>query len=87
MLSKTEVESRRVVNLSHYVGTVEMEANCMVDLIVQHIIPAIKDAQQDPAALKAAADKVAAKLATVRGGFSAPPPLSALFSHCFPPPL
>ena len=29
---------------NHYVGTVEMEAKCMVDMIKQHIIPSCKAA-------------------------------------------
>jgi len=65
VLSKVETEARRVIMLGHYVGTVEMEANCMVEMIVQSIIPAVKEADQDTAALAAAAKAVADKLAKV----------------------
>ena len=35
-------QARRDVNLTHYVGMIEMEALCMIDMIVQQIIPALK---------------------------------------------
>lgn len=31
------------VMLEHYIGTVEMEANCMIDMIHQQILPAMKE--------------------------------------------
>ena len=34
-----ECEARQTLLLKHYVGTVEMEAGCMIDMINQHIIP------------------------------------------------
>ena len=35
VLSRPELAARRVVMLQHYAGVVEMEAGCMVDMIVQ----------------------------------------------------
>jgi glutamine synthetase len=34
-----ECQARQNLLLKHYIGTVEMEANCMIDMINQHIIP------------------------------------------------
>jgi glutamine synthetase type III len=36
------MQARRDVNLTHYVGMIEMEALCMIDMIVQQIVPALK---------------------------------------------
>jgi len=44
VLSKKECVARTTVMYNHYVGTVEMEAKCMVDMIKQHIIPSCKAA-------------------------------------------
>ena len=63
VLSPEETDARRVVLLKHYAGTVEMEAGCMVDMIVQHVIPAVHKAGQETAALAAAAESVRTKLA------------------------
>ena len=65
VLSATEAEARRTVSMDHYSGTVEMEAGCMVDMIVQYIIPAVKEAGQPTAALEAAAKSVNDKLHAV----------------------
>jgi glutamine synthetase len=42
VLTPQECEARQVVMLNQYIGVVEMEAMCMVDMINQHIIPAVK---------------------------------------------
>lgn len=42
ILSKEECEARQVSLLSHYTGTVEIEALVMIDMINQYIIPAVK---------------------------------------------
>ena len=39
-----ECAARQTVLLDHYVGTVEMEALCMIDMINQHVIPSAKEA-------------------------------------------
>jgi len=65
VLSRVETEARRLVNLGHYVGTVEMEANVFIDMVVQNIVPAVKEAGLDTTALSAAAKSVADKLASV----------------------
>jgi len=48
VFSKEECFSREVVLHDHYSGTVEMEALCLVDMINQHIIPAVKEAGVGP---------------------------------------
>jgi glutamine synthetase len=50
VFSKQECHSREVVLHDHYSGTVEMEALCLVDMINQHIIPAVKEAGVGPLA-------------------------------------
>eukprot|EP00602_Paraphysomonas_sp_CaronLab_P000037 CAMPEP_0185027510 /NCGR_PEP_ID=MMETSP1103-20130426/12643_1 /TAXON_ID=36769 /ORGANISM="Paraphysomonas bandaiensis, Strain Caron Lab Isolate" /LENGTH=634 /DNA_ID=CAMNT_0027561541 /DNA_START=200 /DNA_END=2104 /DNA_ORIENTATION=+ len=39
-----ECAARRNVQLQHYVGTVEMELKCMLDMINQHVLPSMRDA-------------------------------------------
>jgi glutamine synthetase len=48
VLTKVECEARQHVLLSHYTGTVEMEALTLIDMLNQHIIPAIKMAEVGP---------------------------------------
>lgn len=48
VLTAEECAARQSVMLNQYIGTVEIEANCMVDMIVQQIIPAVKDAEVGP---------------------------------------
>ena len=45
VLTKVECEARRTILLDHYVGTVEMEALSMIDMIQQHVIPSAKAAE------------------------------------------
>ena len=65
VMTREETDARRVVMLNHYTGTVEMEAGCMVDMIRQHILPAVAKAGQESAALSAAAESVASRLRVV----------------------
>merc|ERR1712232_275970 len=44
VLSPEECASRQSVLLDHYVGTVEIEAKCMIQLLNQHVIPAVRKA-------------------------------------------
>mmetsp|Transcript_8367 Transcript_8367/g.25991 ORF Transcript_8367/g.25991 Transcript_8367/m.25991 type:complete len:706 (+) Transcript_8367:56-2173(+) len=44
VLSPDECASRQSVMLEHYVGTVEIEAKCLVDMLNQHVIPSVKNA-------------------------------------------
>lgn len=39
VLSNEDCRARRTVLLKHYVGTVEMEANCMLEMIEKHVVP------------------------------------------------
>ena len=45
VLTPRECEARKTVLLEHYVGSVEMEAMTMVDMINQHVIPSCKKAE------------------------------------------
>merc|ERR1711968_107693 len=45
VLTKVECKARRTILLDQYVGTVEMEALSMIDMIQQHIIPSAKAAE------------------------------------------
>jgi len=44
VFTEEECEARQEVLLNHYIGTVECEALTMVDMINQHVIPSIKEA-------------------------------------------
>ena len=48
VLTGAECQSRQDIMHGHYIGTVEMEAYCLIDMLNQHIIPAIKDAGVGP---------------------------------------
>jgi glutamine synthetase len=48
VLTKEECHARQTVLFNHYTGQVEIEVNCMIDMMVQNIIPAIKDAEFVP---------------------------------------
>jgi len=50
VMTGEECEARRSILWDHYVGTVEMEALCMIDMINQHIIPSVKEAEVGPLA-------------------------------------
>ena len=58
VFSEKECIARTAVNHEHYAGTVEMEALCMVDMIKQQIVPALKEAGMDASKVAAAAGKV-----------------------------
>ena len=57
-----ELTARQDVLLGHYVGTVEMEALTMVDMINQHVIPSCKAAGLGPI------DELQAAVATLKEG-------------------
>jgi len=48
VLSGDELESRKSILHDHYAGTVDMEAKCLLDMIQQTIIPALKEAGVGP---------------------------------------
>lgn len=48
ILSPVECVARETVMFNHYVGTVEVEVNVMLEMIQQHIIPAVKAAGVGP---------------------------------------
>jgi len=49
VLTAAECAARQTINLDHYVGSVEMEVLCMIDMINQHVIPSVKAAGVGPA--------------------------------------
>ena len=71
VMSKEECLARESVLHDHYTGTVEMEALCLIDMIKQHIIPAVKagdcGATDD---LEAAVPKIKDALAAIHGAES-----------------
>ena len=72
VLSAEECVARQDILHSHYVGTVEMEALTLIDMINQHIIPAVKLAGVGPLAdLESAVTSLKASLAAVHHGNSA----------------
>jgi glutamine synthetase len=61
VMTKEECEARESVLMDHYVGTVEMEALSLLDMINQHIIPSVTAAGVGPLSdLQASAAKISA---------------------------
>jgi glutamine synthetase len=61
VLTPQECAARQQVLLTHYSGTVEVEANCLVDMLNQQIIPAVKAGGVGPLAeLQAAVETLKA---------------------------
>jgi len=50
VLSAEECAARQTILLEHYVGTVEIETSCLIDILNQHIIPSVKRAGVGPLA-------------------------------------
>merc|ERR1719262_1132461 len=48
VLTAEECASRQTVLLEHYVGTVEIEANTLIQMLNQHVIPSVKKAGVGP---------------------------------------
>ena len=66
VLTATECGARQTVMLSHYLGTVEMEALTMADMISQNIIPDVKAAGVGPlAALEGAVKEIKGALSKI----------------------
>ena len=62
ILSKEELVARMDISLEHYTGLVEIEANTMVDMIVQSIVPALKGANIATSSVEAGLAKLKAKI-------------------------
>jgi glutamine synthetase len=43
VLAKDELLAREMVLLDHYTGLVEIEASCLVDILQQHVLPAVRN--------------------------------------------
>lgn len=68
ILSADECAARQTVLLNHYIGQVEMEALCLIDLINQHVIPSAKQAAVGSVAeLEAAVKTIRSSLASIHG--------------------
>merc|ERR1711988_1219823 len=66
-----ECSARQDATLSHYTGTVEIEANCMVDMINQHVIPSCKEGNVGPVAkLEASVSTLKTALAAIHAAES-----------------
>jgi len=65
VVGKEELDARRITNLNHYTGTVEMEAGCMIDMIKKQIVPAVNKAGQCTDGLKKSAKAVQDGLSAV----------------------
>eukprot|EP00629_Pelagomonadales_sp_RCC1024_P008252 CAMPEP_0119276054 /NCGR_PEP_ID=MMETSP1329-20130426/14769_1 /TAXON_ID=114041 /ORGANISM="Genus nov. species nov., Strain RCC1024" /LENGTH=701 /DNA_ID=CAMNT_0007276475 /DNA_START=32 /DNA_END=2137 /DNA_ORIENTATION=+ len=66
VLKPNECAARQAVLLDHYVGTVEIEAKCMVDMLYKHVIPSAKAAElPELAALEAATGTLDAAIAAM----------------------
>mmetsp|Transcript_6127 Transcript_6127/g.13211 ORF Transcript_6127/g.13211 Transcript_6127/m.13211 type:complete len:613 (+) Transcript_6127:462-2300(+) len=50
VMTGAECDAREVILHDHYTGTVEMEALTLIDMINQHIVPAVKEAGVGPLA-------------------------------------
>lgn len=66
VFSEIECISRQDIAHAHYIGTVEMEVLCLIDMLNHHIIPSVKAAEIGPLAeLQAMVPKLKAELATI----------------------
>jgi glutamine synthetase len=64
VMTGDECAARRSILFDHYVGTVEIESKCMVDMLNQHVIPAVKEAGIGPLA------ELNAAVATLNGAIA-----------------
>jgi glutamine synthetase len=48
VLTAEECAARQNVLLTHYIGTVEIEAGCMIDMINQEVLPAVREGGVGP---------------------------------------
>jgi len=62
VMTKEETESREVVLMEHYTGTVEVEAKTFIDMINQYIIPSVKEAGQETKELEGSVETLKAAL-------------------------
>lgn len=65
VLSKNECSAREKIMFNHYIGCVEIEAKCLIDMIRMQIIPLMIDLDMKSENLAAMADKIAVELEEV----------------------
>lgn len=58
IMTREEAQSREVVLMEHYTGTVEVEAGTLIDMINQHIIPSVTAAGQSTDGLVSSVEKL-----------------------------
>merc|ERR1712078_360832 len=73
VLKPNECAARQEILLDHYVGTVDIEAKCMVDMINKHVLPSAKAAElPQVAALEAALDTLGKAIEEIRASSGKP---------------
>ena len=65
IFTEEECKARRSVLLDGYVGTIEMEVGCMIDMITQYAVPSAKAAGIDTAAMTKGVEDLKAALAAI----------------------
>lgn len=65
IMKKDELAARQHVSLEHYTSIVEMECLAMVDMMNQQVLPAVKEAKMDFAAIEDGVKKLKAGLDAV----------------------
>ena len=65
VFDEEECAARREIMLEEYVGIIEMEVGCMIDMINQHAIPSAKAAGIDTAAMAAGVTELEAAMKSV----------------------
>ena len=73
VLKPNECAARQEILLDHYVGTVDIEAKCMVDMINKHVLPSAKAAElPQVAALEAALDTLGKAITEIHASSGKP---------------
>ena len=67
VFDEEECAARREILLEAYVGTIEMEVGCMIDMITQYAVPSAKAAGIDSAAMAEGVTQLKAALAGIHG--------------------
>jgi glutamine synthetase len=65
VFDEEECAARREILFEGYIGTIEMEASCMIDMITQYAIPSAKAAGIDSSAMAEGVKQLKAALASI----------------------
>jgi glutamine synthetase len=71
VLSSMECVARQRILLDNYSHVVEIEANCMIDMVQRHALPSLRRSTHDGSLSRATADKLEAKLVQTVGSLKA----------------